>query len=335
MRKILSEIVILALIFTGCNFNIKEQTPGTKVLKGPYLGQKTPGIIPELFAPGIISTGMNERGVAITPDGKEIYYNIYLKGYNFISFVKEIDGRWTQPEIASFSGQYSDVEPFIHPDGSKLYFSSKRPIDKLNTSSKFFNIWVVERNGDEWTEPEPIGPPINGTRDVLFPSVTNTGTLYFSGRTDNGTEAVYRSKIDNGKYQEPKLLPLKVNTNGFWGNACISPDESYLIISISGRSDAVGSADYYVTFRDINDNWSKLINLGDNINTKNDEYNPSLSPDGRYFIFQSQKLSMIKNDKVYKYGELIQEFNSPENGNTDIYWISAEIIEKLKPFVNK
>ena len=37
------------------------------ILKGAYLGQKTPGINPELFAPGIISTELHN-------DGGDIYW---------------------------------------------------------------------------------------------------------------------------------------------------------------------------------------------------------------------------------------------------------------------
>jgi hypothetical protein len=35
-------------------------------LTGPYLGQKPPGMKPEIFAPGIVSTGMYERDMAVT-----------------------------------------------------------------------------------------------------------------------------------------------------------------------------------------------------------------------------------------------------------------------------
>ncbi len=40
-------------------------------LSGPFLGQALPDSIPELFAPGVVSTGMFTRDVAISPDGDE------------------------------------------------------------------------------------------------------------------------------------------------------------------------------------------------------------------------------------------------------------------------
>ncbi len=42
-----------------------------------YLGQQPPGVIPELFAPGIVSTGLHEHSaVLITPDGNDIFFTV-------------------------------------------------------------------------------------------------------------------------------------------------------------------------------------------------------------------------------------------------------------------
>jgi len=43
-------------------------------LEGPYLGQKPPGLIPELFAPDLLQTEHREVEVAFTPDLKEFYF---------------------------------------------------------------------------------------------------------------------------------------------------------------------------------------------------------------------------------------------------------------------
>ena len=40
-----------------------------------YLGQTPPGAVPQLFAPGIVGTGMHTRDFAMTPDGREIYFH--------------------------------------------------------------------------------------------------------------------------------------------------------------------------------------------------------------------------------------------------------------------
>jgi len=52
--------------------------PDFPTLGNRYLGQKPPGLIPELFAPGIVSTEEYvEAGGDFTPDMKEFYFSRY------------------------------------------------------------------------------------------------------------------------------------------------------------------------------------------------------------------------------------------------------------------
>ena len=64
-----SVLFMFLLVFTTCT-----RKDDFSLLKGPYLGQKPPGMTPEIFAPGIISTNLDERIAAFTPDGKEFYF---------------------------------------------------------------------------------------------------------------------------------------------------------------------------------------------------------------------------------------------------------------------
>ncbi|MBK8368965.1 MAG: PD40 domain-containing protein [Bacteroidetes bacterium] len=43
--------------------------------------------------------------------------------------VNSRNGKYSKPKVASFSGKYHDLEPFLSPDGLRLYFSSDRPLD--------------------------------------------------------------------------------------------------------------------------------------------------------------------------------------------------------------
>ena len=318
--------ILTIFLFTAC-----AQEDEFPVLRGSYFGQNTPGLKPEIFAPGTISTGLEERNLIFSPDGEELFYSVYFNGCHFLITSKVEDGRWTAPEIASFSGQFSDFEPCYHPDGSKLYFVSDRPLENPLKTPVNFNIWFVEKYEAKWGEPKPIGSPINSQRDVMFPSVTRDGTLYFTGRTEDGGEAIYRSDYANGKYQHPEKLPPHINAARQQGNAWISPDENFLIVCTGGRTDAVGGWDYYVTFRDEADQWSRLINLGNAINSERDEYAPSLSPDGKYFIFQTQDKSVKRYDRPLNYSDILNMNKIGGNGSNDIYWVDAKIITNLKP----
>lgn len=74
MRKRQADILILllsCLIRAGCS-----PTCGPQSTTRHYLGQKPPGMIPEMFAPGIISkAGFHLHScVAFSPDGKYIFF---------------------------------------------------------------------------------------------------------------------------------------------------------------------------------------------------------------------------------------------------------------------
>src|ERR1044071_8310684 len=86
---------------------------------------------PIIFAPGVISTRDYESSITFTPDGKVAYFvksspDLSLRVIVMSRFEK---GKWTTPEVAPFSGEYTDNDPCFSPDGTKLYFASRRPVE--------------------------------------------------------------------------------------------------------------------------------------------------------------------------------------------------------------
>ncbi len=74
-----------------------------------YFGEPLPGTETKPFAQHIF--GNNVSCIGFTPDGKEVYYvedTPELPDYNVIKFMKVIEGKWSKPEIAPFSGVYRD-----------------------------------------------------------------------------------------------------------------------------------------------------------------------------------------------------------------------------------
>ena len=305
-------------------------------LRGPYLGQEPPGLEPELFAPGIISTGLQTRDIAMTPDGQEIYFSVTAGPRTMIVVTRQVDGLWSEPAVAPFSGRHLDIEPTISPDGQKFFFLSTRPQPHQEEKPGWVyqDIWVMDREGDHWGEPYNLGSPINSEAPEYFPSITNDGTLYFTREHEARVSATYRSRLVDGEYQEPELLGPEVNSGSNRFNAFVAPDESYLIVPTMGRQDSLGGVDYYVVFRSEDDTWSEPINMGEAINrSEGREWSASLSPDGKYLFFMSSRL--ITEPAPPMTGNTISELLTisaqPGQGSSDIWWVSAEVIERLRP----
>jgi hypothetical protein len=72
MKRVLFPGISMIVFFTLCAGQQEKNSP---VREGPYLGQKPPGMSPEVFAPGIISS---EKGVhsspVFSPDGQYLFY---------------------------------------------------------------------------------------------------------------------------------------------------------------------------------------------------------------------------------------------------------------------
>src|SRR4029079_9052859 len=82
-----------------------------------------------------------------------------------------VDGRWTMPEVAPFSGRYSDADPFITADGKKFYFISRRPAP--GKTSRDLDIWVMDKTETGWSEPRNLGQPVNSNDNEWYPTVAS------------------------------------------------------------------------------------------------------------------------------------------------------------------
>ncbi len=307
---------------------------------GPYLGQDPPGSIPKVFGPDFVSTGMYTRDLAMTPDGREIYFTVMVGGFSVIMGTRLGADGWTEPEAVPFSGdpRFLDAEPAVSPDGRRLLFLSTRlPEGRAPTGGEIRawtneDIWAVDRQGDGWGRPYNLGPPVNTSASEFFPSMTRDGTLYFT-RGQEGESYIYRSRLVDGRYAEPQRLGPEVNSTSSQYNAFVHPDERYLILSTGDRDDTVGGSDYYVVFRYEDDTWSEPVNLGEPVNTTGSgEISPYVSPDGAYFFFMSSRRRPEEShpERLTR-DHLWAVFTSPGSGAADVYWVDAGFIEELRP----
>ena len=115
----------------------KSEPPKFPLIQGPYLGQKTPGMKPEIFAPGIVSRpDVREMGITFAPDGRELYfYRILGNGHSRIYCCRTTGGAWTAPEEAAFSSAYSASLPFLALDGKYLFFV-------CGVDGKYAHFWI-------------------------------------------------------------------------------------------------------------------------------------------------------------------------------------------------
>src|SRR6201996_9839368 len=73
----------------------------------------SPGSKPEVFTQEGVATPNDESVSTFMPDGK----TVYIADGQTIVFSKKVNGKWTKPVVAPFSGQWKDWDPALTPDG--------------------------------------------------------------------------------------------------------------------------------------------------------------------------------------------------------------------------
>ncbi len=329
MGKFTIPALLLLFLLIGCN---TRNDRGFPILRGDYLGQPLPGDKPVMFAPGIVSTGMYERDCAVSPDGNEIYYSLFQGDWNTIMVTRRVNGVWHEPVVAEFARDTARyfAEPAFAPDGNSIFYLSARQ------GWQEQDIWMAKRQADgSWGEGTRLPENINLLGE-FYPSIAQDGTMYFC-RTDekSGISQILRSKLVNGVYSDPEVLPAPINAKGTHFNACIAPDGSYLVGCVAGR-DSLNprGATYMLFFHNSNDTWSEGVDLIKELKLPcRNAISISVSPDGNYLFFASSDKSIRFGDVApdWRLSKLQARRTMPGNGNSDIYWMRFDgVVEKLK-----
>lgn len=257
--------------------------------QGAYFGLEPPGTTPELFAPGVVSTQNLEVEAAFAPSLDAFYFMRQETGETPKNYVVRYrDGAWQAPqEIETAMGG----EVFISPDGKTMHHG--------NT--------FRERQGTGWSEPQSLGP-IFDPYPIMRLTASRTGTVFFDVREEVGAIR-YARKMD-GVFEPPKELPTHINSGKWIAHPFIAPDESYLIWDAE-REGGFGDSDLYISFKQEDGNWGPALNLGPEINTENEDIFGSVTPDGKYFIFQR-----IDANRPISFA--------------NIYWVDARVLEPLR-----
>ncbi len=304
MMKInLSAVPFLVFSLSITNGYTQDITVKSIPLKGPYLGQEPPGLTAEIFAPGIISTEVNELNAVFTPDGEEMYFTMTSNERQTIMVIIQQNGYWRERKVASFSGTFRDVDPFISPDGNQIIFSSDRAKDGSRKKDDC-DFWQVRRSpSGNWLKPSRLDLPCTANKHDFYFCRTQTGAIYFSAFDSEKDGNIYCLK---DKHSKPEKIHSPINTDYNEHDPFIAPDESYLIFT-SNRPQGFGGGDLYICYKMTDNSWSEPKNMGKNINSEAYDYCAMVSPDGKYLFF-----------------------SSTQSGNGDIYWVDADIINRLE-----
>lgn len=258
----------------------------------PALDAGEPARCPEasLVEPGTFSLpGQEEYRLSFSPDGNtaffargELLFPISRQSTIYLS--RRVDGVWSEPEVAPFSGTYPDLDAVFSSDGTQVYFSSIRPVAGVERSD--VDLWLVPVEGDGFGEPVNLGDDVNSPADELYPSVTVEGDVYFASDRSDGLGAfdLWRTRRSQGATAPENLGPV-LNGAGLEFNPWISAHGELLLWTRLNAPDGYGLGDLYVSV-DLGHGFLPPRNLGPCVNTQHDEYHasPRLESGELYFV---------------------------------------------------
>jgi len=276
--------------------------PQFPLLKRLYLGQQPPGMVPEIFAPGIISRpDTKDMSITFAPDGREIcFYRILGPNNSKLFGCRVANGAWTLPEEAAFSSAYSAALPMLARDGRRLFFTWQNPASEFNPA-----IWVTEKTTTGWSEPKYAG-------QGMFLSQSRDGQTYTTDMSAHNTEGrayMARVAISNDRFTGYERLAVP-SPSGSAAHPCIAFDESYVVFDDGGGDHLL------VSFKKKDGTWGEPIDLTQH------GFDPlagvpSISPDGKYLFFKQGcrgPLDVAHSDT-----------------NRDIWWVDIRAVESLRP----
>ncbi len=287
----------LGISSRALDMTTREVMQDFPILKGPYLGQNPPGDVPELFAPGIVSTCMQHSSAYFSRDGMEVVFSRMFPSPSVILYMQEGPEGWTAPQVIA-----EGLIPYITADGHQVFFST-------------WALMVIHKTQQGWSEPRKLNGVVNFQKRQDGPSVADDGTLYFCSMFGE-QDGIYRAKWIKEGYAVREKLEYGVNSKSVDGYPFIAHDESFLIFG-SFRPGSIGMSDLYVSFQRMDGSWTKPKNLGRKINSEAKEGYPFVTVDRKYLFFMSSRISRLNSQRI-------------PDGPGNVYWVKADFIYRMR-----
>lgn len=265
--------------------------PCIKEINSPY-----PDYAPVINADGTEMYFTSRRPTLIKNkkrnDVKEVKENIYYSRFN-----KDTQ-KWSEAQILPHPINIPDrfnSAVALSNDGQHLFIYR----DDNNGNG---DIYECVLKGREWSEPQRLPEPINSKYHESSISLSPDGnTIYFTSNRlggKGGMDIWYAVKDKNGKWSKAVNMGSIINTDKDEEGVFIHPDGKTLYFSSRGHKGFGGYDIFYSKFE--NGKWTTPINLGKNINTKDDDVYFVVEANGINAYYATVRKDGVGEKDIYK-----------------------------------
>lgn len=244
----------------------------------------------------------------------KMYYELVEFRKNIVAF-RPPKGELTSMGDAVNSAS-EDYGPTLNSDAGMLLFSSKRKVRGIHGVVDE-DLYVSRREGEFWTDAEPLPKPINSPYNEGSACFTKDGKTIYFARCEcpscHGNCDLFTSTFKDGQWSVPKSLGSNINSGAWDSQPTLSRSEDTLYFA-SDRLGGFGLSDIWYTYKGKNGQWARAQNLGPIVNTRESEVSPFYHPlyNVLYFSSRGQLLNYGDFD-IYKTYRVKNRWQEPKN----------------------
>ena len=208
---------------------------------------------------------------------------------------------------------YTEYNPVVSADESVMAFTALRPnTGKTRSGDKFIEeVYISYNQSGSWSEPKVV--PIASDYNVGTAGVSPDGQrmiIFMGGITDPGN-LFQISKAADG-WTKPSVLANTINSPTLESTASITPDGKTIYFA-SDRKGTLGGLDIWKIEMKSEGVWSAPVNLGPEVNTKDNEDAPFIHPDQKTLFFTSDGHSTMGGRDIFQSKLVGGKWTKPEN----------------------
>lgn len=193
---------------------------------------------------------------------------------------------------------------------NSIFFSSKRPLYEKSIET---NLYRANKEQGTFLQARPLQARYNtNLSETLLSFFDNGYQLLLLKELSDGSSKVFKDNFDQDSIEV--LLPFSPNlTSSSWDSEHFFVNDSTLIFA-SNRPGGFGGSDLYYAVRK-KGIWNPPVNLGNAINSPQDETGPFLTKDGLQLFFSSNRAEGMGGYDIYKtvFDKKSKQFVSVEN----------------------
>jgi outer membrane protein OmpA-like peptidoglycan-associated protein len=249
-----------------------------------------------------INSTADEYSPVVTADEKTIIFTRQINANEDFYHSAKTDSIWQKATYLSSrinTPNFNEGSQAISPDGKYLFFTGCNRPDGMGRC----DIYISQKRGDDWDRPFNLGSPLNTPGWESQPSISaDGGTLYFVSNRPGGYGGydIWKSKLGAKGWGAPENLGPTINTVYNEQSPFIHPDDSTLYFCSDGWP-GMGGHDLFVSRLNNTNKWQEPENLGYPINSNGNETGLSLTANGEYAFFSSNKLEGFGGFDIYSF----------------------------------